>query len=952
MKKASTARNLVKKVLDPNDSIADDVRKIKESMKKEPKATPAKKSREPAKSTPSGRASRSVKKEEKEIVHVEPVKALEKVKPEPVNELKNELLADWDDDDDITEKVEGKFSLSLQRTLNSLLYFAELPKSSPPKPAPSSEKVGESSRSIRNIPKKQRVSEVYIKLETEKVAQSSVETKKMEIKESVKKEEDSADDLKISEVVKKTTKTSSKRKHTSEQVSEEDSKKLPNETDDSLLLATAELLNDTEVPKVENAQVSSTFHKSNDIDKRNLPPKERNKRLFKAKISRESPQEANVSNSSIDNNGSTTKEVETSIASPIQNELMLPHKKKQSSRLLTTEKSPVPEMRNARETKQESLSESRTRKKRKSTEVKSAEQSINVEMNSHEAPMVENQEIVQSPLREAMDVNNETITSELAASATSNSISNHRRGQKRRISEDSHQLTADESEICSEPKKLHKSEDETQPKTIVVACATETICISSKGQLSVARRDSVVSTQANSVIVTSQVIISEATHQPIVSTTPSTDTNQSTKPQPIRAFLFQPKDMIDMKVQGLVEMGNDKKNKFTKKGREIFKKLKEQTAEVNLESTENVTFEPEQTATEEPLKQTVEKVSDDEIAEPESLKEAQEEEEDKFVAQAEKTETEESPEVESNGAPALEVEIEESTNNNDIEKVERFDSVDSPSKETVEPESVENGKEADGEEATAEDPNNGGAGLIALQADTFGGPPNCFFLCRQENGRYQPVDNQILVLNAQNALVPYDGEIVSEDSFAPTEVVTENLTGYPQLSPNSNIIINTPDGRKIELDHNSILALQEQADENGIASIEMEGEQLEVNINGILEAITAQQEANEGESMIAGAVLIDGDGALIVDTTEMPIEMHHSATQVSETLSKPIMSSTIAPETSSTKTTLADSMASKSLNIEDCLATIGVTTPAARSNVSKLLELPITITNPTIAGKT
>lgn len=109
IKKASAARSPVKKALDPNDSIADDVRKIKESMKKEPKVTPAKKSREPAKSTPSGRASRS-KKEEKEVVKVEPVKVPEKLNPEPVNELKNELLADWSDDDDVTEKVEGKLS--------------------------------------------------------------------------------------------------------------------------------------------------------------------------------------------------------------------------------------------------------------------------------------------------------------------------------------------------------------------------------------------------------------------------------------------------------------------------------------------------------------------------------------------------------------------------------------------------------------------------------------------------------------------------------------------------------------------------------------------------------------------------------------------------------------------------------------------------------------------------
>lgn len=946
MKKASTARSPVKKALDPNDSIADDVRKIKESMKKEPKATPAKKSREPAKSTPSGRASRSAKKEEKEVVKEETV-VPEKSKPEPVNELKNELLADWMDDDDISDKPEGKFSQTSSRISDLTSFiFAELP---PPKPAPTFEKIGESSRSIRNIPKKQRVSEVYIKAEPEKVVQPTVETKKPPTKESSKKSED---ELKMPVAAKKTQKVS-KRKHAAIEVA--DPTKLPEETDDSLFLATAELLNETEVPKVENAQLPSTFHKSNDIDKRNLPPKERNKRLLKA--SRESPAEANVSHSKIDNNGSMTKLADASIASPIQNELMLPHKKKQSSRLLTSDKSsPVLETRSARETKKESPSiESRTRKKRKSSEVKSADNSMEVETNSHEAPIEEKQEI-QSPLREAVDVVNETNTSESAASATSNSIStHHRRGLKRRISEDSHQLTAVDPEICSEPKKLHKSDVETQAKTIIVACATETICISSKGQLSVSRRDSVVTTQANSVMVTSQVIISEATHQPIVVTTPSTDTTKPQLsvtvklPQSVvkNALMIPPKELMEMKKQGLVTVGDDMKNKFTKKGKQIFKKI---TVETELEKTEKIATQPDQTSIDESAEQNVETSPEEVEPAEQDSQEIVEAPEDKSIAQVEDKEAESSlsPEVESNGALTLLVEVDESTNNNDIEKEPvAIVAVVQPSKETVEepvePELVENGKEAEGEEAAAEDPNNGGSGLIALQADSFGGPANCFYLCRAVDDRYEPVDNQILVLNAQNALVPYEGE----DPLVPAE----NLAGFPQLSPNSNIIINTPNGQKIELNHFAIMALQEQADENGMASIESAGEQLELNINGIIEAITAQQEANDGENLIQGSVLIDGDGALILDTSEMPVEINHSATQVSETLSKPIMSAAVAPETMSTKTTLADSMSSKSLNIEDSLASIGVTTPAVRSNIPKCLELPITITNPTIAGE-
>lgn len=105
--KKSTNKNLTKKFVDPNDSIADDVRKIKESMKKDIKPTSAKKSREPAKSTPTGRSSRSAKREEKEAVKEEVLKVEEK--PKEDNELKNKLLADWSDDDDVDEKAEGIF---------------------------------------------------------------------------------------------------------------------------------------------------------------------------------------------------------------------------------------------------------------------------------------------------------------------------------------------------------------------------------------------------------------------------------------------------------------------------------------------------------------------------------------------------------------------------------------------------------------------------------------------------------------------------------------------------------------------------------------------------------------------------------------------------------------------------------------------------------------------------
>jgi hypothetical protein len=731
-KKSSPTKSSAKKT---EDSIADDVRKIKESMKKEAKPAPARKSR--------GGRPRKVE---------EVVEEKKEPAPKPVNELKNELLADWLDDDDVVDEP-----------------------APPPQPPKSAEKVGESSRSIRNIPKKQRVSEVYIQ----------------PVEEAP---------------VKKTN----KRKRTSSDVVNEPEPKKMSE-DENLLMATAELLNVTEVPKVEpTTATATTFHNTNDIDKRNLPPKERNKRMFRQKNSRESNE-----------NGKEAAEP--------MSEVMLPHKKKQSSRILTpTEK--ISETRNVQ------------RKKRKSSS----------EVKEVEAKPV-------SPLREAAEDESTTTT-------------------RRKLSKD--------VKVEAEPK-------------IVVACASESICITSKGELSVASRDSTVTTTANSVMVTSQVIISEATRQPIVSTATSTETSVcSPKPTikiPLKNALKIPAEkLLEMKKQGLVTTGNDMKNKLTEQGKQIFKEFTE--TKEKIAELESVVKAPEVPEVPEPIKEDVEEVkeTEKEVVEPE-------------------------PEV-----TTAAVEPDESTNNNETK--------DEP---------VENGKETSEADST-----DGSSGLIALLAETFGGPPNCFYLCRQIEDRYEPVDSQILVLNAQNALVPYEGD----DPAAPADVVSENLAGYPQMSPNSNIIINTPNGQKIELNHYAIMALQEQADENGVAQIELSGEQLELNINAILEAISAQQEANDGDTLLP-TMLIDGDGALILDPTEMPVEVNHSsATQVSETLSKPIMSTTVAPEIGAMKAAISETV-SKNLNIEDSLASIGVTTQPTRSNVPKSLELPITVTNPTIAGE-
>lgn len=64
-------------------------------------STSAKKTRQPVKSSP-GRP-RSAKKEVKDIVK-EPVVKVEE-KPKVVNELKNKLLADWSDDEDVEMEI-------------------------------------------------------------------------------------------------------------------------------------------------------------------------------------------------------------------------------------------------------------------------------------------------------------------------------------------------------------------------------------------------------------------------------------------------------------------------------------------------------------------------------------------------------------------------------------------------------------------------------------------------------------------------------------------------------------------------------------------------------------------------------------------------------------------------------------------------------------------------------
>lgn len=88
----------------PHDSIADDVRKIKESMEPKP-STSAKKSRQPQLA---GRPRNAKKEVAKEVVE-EPVAKVEQTK------VINDLLADWsDDEDEIDFKKSRNFDFALE----------------------------------------------------------------------------------------------------------------------------------------------------------------------------------------------------------------------------------------------------------------------------------------------------------------------------------------------------------------------------------------------------------------------------------------------------------------------------------------------------------------------------------------------------------------------------------------------------------------------------------------------------------------------------------------------------------------------------------------------------------------------------------------------------------------------------------------------------------------------
>lgn len=251
-------------------------------------------------------------------------------------------------------------------------------------------------------------------------------------------------------------------------------------------------------------------------------------------------------------------------------------------------------------------------------------------------------------------------------------------------------------------------------------------------------------------------------------------------------------------------------------------------------------------------------------------------------------------------------------------------------------------------------------GYVALNADNFGGPSNCFFLCIRDNlGKYSPVNNELLVLDEGNALVPYQGEIPPIDEICENQTVNEHQILLPHLAPDASYEIMTADGEKIVLNCQTILSILQAADTTGTAQIMIEDSSIELNINDILEAIRQQQENEAEANLIANALIMDTDGSLIIDgavagssialASPQPLDFPITTAQVSETWARPtIMSTVVSPETINvTKASGCETATTKSLNIDDSLATIGL---GLKHNIPKSLELPLTITNPAIAG--
>jgi hypothetical protein len=249
---------------------------------------------------------------------------------------------------------------------------------------------------------------------------------------------------------------------------------------------------------------------------------------------------------------------------------------------------------------------------------------------------------------------------------------------------------------------------------------------------------------------------------------------------------------------------------------------------------------------------------------------------------------------------------------------------------------VEESVECDGEEK--DEANTSGTSedqIFAVGAETFGGPASCFYLCINKNGAITPIDYQPLYLDSTNQLVP------RPDPPDVPEVEQENN--------NINVVINTPNGQLV-LDEQTLYRL---AAESGAGEI-TDGQQIVLSSDLIASLLNSQDiDPGTTEIIVANNANLADVEAQLVDPTFPPnAGLPPVTAHVSETSSvlTPRMATAIAPKIATSNTSNIVQPPVSSGTIDESLRIIGLTSQT-RHVVPTSLELPITVTNPIIAGE-
>lgn len=130
--------------------------------------------------------------------------------------------------------------------------------------------------------------------------------------------------------------------------------------------------------------------------------------------------------------------------------------------------------------------------------------------------------------------------------------------------------------------------------------------------------------------------------------------------------------------------------------------------------------------------------------------------------------------------------------------------------------------------------------ILAVPAESFGGPSNAFYLCTAgEDNNLTPINNEALYLDASNQLVPVapagdDKEQIEVEGAGGSAAATE--------VSNQSIILNTGDGQQIILDQQALMALASQGGDMP-QIITQDGQQLILpgSAQEILAALVANQ---------------------------------------------------------------------------------------------------------------